>query len=138
MLRLRKEIEDAHKARGVRSLGPVVSAVCLTFTCSAQMMAQLAAEKLRITATASELVRAAMSERCVVACVKLRRPWPQVSVHMSNLDHELALFSDEIVIRARETEAEAMAAQTARFEQAQHAMAVRCHPLPCWAFRIRV
>ena len=59
-------------------------------------------------------------------------------VHMSNLDHELALFSDEIVVRARETEAEAMAAQTARFEQAQHAMAVRCHPLPCWAFRIRV
>jgi len=49
----------------------------------------------------------------------------KVSGHISTLENELAIFSDEIVVRAREMEREALAAQTARSEQAQHTMTVR-------------
>lgn len=77
-----------------------------------------------------------MGGSCVSFFAVKLRSWTgfsQVSGHILNLDHELALFSDEIVVRAREMEAEALAAHTARNEQAQHAMTVcqHVHMLVC-------
>jgi len=76
----------------------------------AQQMHQLSTEKVRIAATASDMVR----HLVLFSLRDLAFKTAQVSGYIRSLDRDLGSFADELVIQAREAEAEALAAQAQR------------------------
>ena len=80
---------------------------------ASQLMQQLSTEKVRLAATAGDLVRARPRWR--------RKPAAQLTVlqvsgYIRTLDKDLAAFADELLAQAREAEAAAAAAQAQRYD----------------------
>ena len=108
--RLRGEIEEAHK---VRQRSCEASCTWAEGFAASQLMQQLSTEKVRLAATAGDLVRAQPRWR--------REPVAQLTVlqvsgYIRTLDKDLAAFADELLAQAREAEAAAAAAQAQRYD----------------------
>ena len=76
-------------------------------------MQQLSTEKVRLAATAGDLVRAQPRWRRLPAAELTAL---QVSGYIRTLDKDLAAFADELLAQAREAEAVAAAAQAQRYD----------------------
>jgi hypothetical protein len=135
---LRTSVEETHKVRTqlAAAFDPSVTLAergDRRGARAAQSMQQLSTEKVRLAATAGDLVRNARTTHVAALaprawkCPTPRRAPRQVSGYIRTLDKDLAVFADELLAQAREAEAAALAAQAQRYDPGPPA-AVRPRP----------